>query len=320
MPTSLAPQSESRLWRLLRFARAQLVFILLVVIGVSASLLSDVFLTPQNLINIVFAASVIGVVSMGQTLLILTGDFDMSVASVIGFAGILAVGTQAFGLLPSIMIALLGGVLVGLANGVIVTRTRANPFLVTLGMQSFIYALALMYTQSRTLYSRIPDFNVLGRGAVLGVPLPVVVFLGLAVLLQVALRYSIYGRFLYAIGSNREAARLSGVPVDRIRIITFMVCGVFAALAGIIMTSRLNSTVANAGTGFEFESIIAVVLGGSSLFGGSGGTMRTVAGVLVLGVLNNVLVLLGVPYEAQPIVKGGVFLGVVGLDGLVKGR
>jgi ribose/xylose/arabinose/galactoside ABC-type transport system permease subunit len=320
MPTSLAPQSESRLWRLLRFARAQLVFILLVVIGVSASLLSDVFLTPQNLINIVFAASVIGVVSMGQTLLILTGDFDMSVASVIGFAGILAVGTQAFGLLPSIMIALLGGVLVGLANGVIVTRTRANPFLVTLGMQAFIYALALMYTQSRTLYSRIPDFNVLGRGAVLGVPLPVVVFLGLAVLLQVALRYSIYGRFLYAIGSNREAARLSGVPVDRIRIITFMVCGVFAALAGIIMTSRLNSTVANAGTGFEFESIIAVVLGGSSLFGGSGGTMRTVAGVLVLGVLNNVLVLLGVPYEAQPIVKGGVFLSVVGLDGLVKGR
>jgi ribose/xylose/arabinose/galactoside ABC-type transport system permease subunit len=187
-------------------------------------------------------------------------------------------------------------------------------------MQSFIYALALMYTQSRTLYSRIPDFNVLGRGAVLGVPLPVVLFLGLAVLLQIALRYSIYGRFLYAIGSNRDAARLSGVPVDRIRIITFMVCGVFAALAGIIMTSRLNSTVANAGTGFEFESIIAVVLGGSSLFGGSGGTMRTVAGVLVLGVLNNVLVLLGVPYEAQPIVKGGVFLGVVGLDGLVKGR
>jgi ribose/xylose/arabinose/galactoside ABC-type transport system permease subunit len=320
MPTSLAPQSESRLWRLLRFARAQLVFILLVVIGVSASLLSDVFLTPQNLINIVFAASLIGVVSMGQTLLILTGDFDMSVASVIGFAGILAVGTQAFGLVPSITIALLGGVLVGLANGVIVTRTRANPFLVTLGMQSFIYALALMYTQSRTLYSRIPDFNVLGRGAVLGVPLPVVLFLGLAILLQIALRYSIYGRFLYAIGSNREAARLSGVPVDRIRIITFMVCGVFAALAGIIMTSRLNSTVANAGTGFEFESIIAVVLGGSSLFGGSGGTMRTVAGVLVLGVLNNVLVLLGVPYEAQPIVKGGVFLGVVGLDGLVKGR
>ena len=293
---------------------------MLIAIALTASLLSDVFLTPSNLINILSATAVIGIVSLGQTMLVISGNFDMSVASVVGFAGILAVGTQGFGLLPSLLIALLGGALVGLANGVIVTRARANPFLVTLGTQAFVYAIALMYTRSRTMYSEIPAFNVLGQERIWRVPVSVFIFFALAVVLQVVLRHSVYGRYLYAIGQNREAARLAGVPVDRVLVLTFVLCSVLAALGGLVMTSRLNSTVANAGVGFDFESIIAVVLGGSSLFGGSGGTLLTVAGVLVLGVLNNTSILLGVPYEGQFVVKGAVFLAVVGLDSLVKRR
>jgi ribose transport system permease protein len=303
-----------------RAARGNIAFILLITIGLLASLLSDVFLTPQNLVNILSAIAVIGIVSLGQTMLIIAGNFDMSVASVLGFAGIVAVATQRFGLLPSILLALLGGVVVGAVNGLIVTRAKANPFLVTLGTQSFVYAVALMATQSKTLYSEIPAFNMLGQGRIGRMPVAVILFLVLALVLQIVLRNMVYGRYLYAIGQNKEAARLAGIPVDRVLISTFILCAVLAALGGIVMTSRLNSTVANAGFGFDFESIIAVVLGGSSLFGGSGSALLTVAGVLVLGVLNNTTILLGVPYEGQFIVKGVVFLAVVGLDSLVKRR
>lgn len=303
-----------------RAARGNIAFILLITIGLLATLLSDVFLTPQNLVNILSAIAVIGIISLGQTMLIIAGNFDMSVASVLGFAGIVAVAMQRFGLLPSILLALLAGVIVGAVNGLIVTRAKANPFLVTLGMQSFVYAIALMATQSKTLYSEIPAFNILGQGRIGRIPVAVILFLVLALMLQIVLRNTVYGRYLYAIGQNKEAARLAGIPVDRVLVSTFILCSVLAALGGIVMTSRLNSTVANAGFGFDFESIIAVVLGGSSLFGGSGSALLTVAGVLVLGVLNNTTILLGVPYEGQFIVKGAVFLAVVGLDSLVKRR
>jgi ribose/xylose/arabinose/galactoside ABC-type transport system permease subunit len=301
-------------------ARGNIAFVLLLTIGLLASLLSDVFLTPQNLVNILSAIAVIGIISLGQTMLIIAGNFDMSVASVLGFAGIVAVATQRLGLLPSILLALLSGVIVGAVNGFVVTRARANPFLVTLGTQSFVYAIALMTTQSKTLYSEIPEFNLLGQGRIGRIPVSVILFLVLAVILQIVLRNTVYGRYLYAIGQNKEAARLAGIPVDRVLVSTFVLCATLAALGGIVMTSRLNSTVANAGFGFDFESIIAVVLGGSSLFGGSGSALLTVAGVLVLGVLNNATILLGVPYEGQFIVKGAVFLAVVGLDSLVKRR
>jgi ribose transport system permease protein len=305
---------------LARTARGNIAFILLITIGLLASLFSDVFLTPQNLINILSAIAVIGIIALGQTMLIISGNFDMSVASVLGFAGIVAVATQRLGLLPSILLALLGGVIVGAVNGLIVTRAKANPFLVTLGTQSFVYAIALMATQSKTLYSEIPAFNILGQGRIGRMPVSVILFLVLAILLQIVLRNTVYGRYLYAIGQNKEAARLAGIPVDRVLVSTFILCSLLAALGGIVMTSRLNSTVANAGFGFDFESIIAVVLGGTSLFGGSGGALLTVAGVLVLGVLNNTTILLGVPYEGQFIVKGVVFLAVVGLDSFVKRR
>jgi ribose transport system permease protein len=324
------PGREARVWLeegswgwlrgVARAARGNIAFILLITIGLLASLLSDVFLTPQNLVNILSASAVIGIIALGQTMLIISGNFDMSVASVLGFAGIVAVATQRLGLLPSILLALLGGVIVGAVNGLIVTRAKANPFLVTLGTQSFVYAIALMATQSKTLYSEIPAFNILGQGRIGRIPIAVILFLVLALMLQIVLRNTVYGRYLYAIGQNKEAARLAGIPVDRVLVSTFILCSLLAALGGIVMTSRLNSTVANAGFGFDFESIIAVVLGGTSLFGGSGGALLTVAGVLVLGVLNNTTILLGVPYEGQFVVKGVVFLAVVGLDSFVKRR
>jgi ribose/xylose/arabinose/galactoside ABC-type transport system permease subunit len=233
------------------------------------------------------------------------------------------VGLQIAGwaLWPSILGGLLAGALVGVMNGVIVVLTKANPLLITLGTQTLVYSMSLILTGAKTWYATIPAFNVLGRGQMFGfLPYSVVIFLALVIILEFALHFTAYGRYLYVLGLNEEAGRLSGVLVNWVKIATFIFCGLTAALAGLIMTSRLNSTSASAAAGMDFDSIIVTVLGGTSLFGGSGGTLRTLVGVMVFGILTNVLVLVGVPYEGQWIAKGVVFLMVVASDSYFRRR
>jgi ribose/xylose/arabinose/galactoside ABC-type transport system permease subunit len=314
----------SRFWERVRgSAQDQVTLLLMILLIVVGSFLSPVFLTPRNLLNILWAVSVLGIVALGQTLLLITCNFDMSVSMSVPFVGIVAVGLQiaGWGLWPSLLAGLLAGTLVGLINGLIVVLTKANPFLITLGTQTLIYSVALIITQARTWYGTIPAFNVLGRGQVFDlVHYSVIIFLAMALVLELVLRRTVFGRHLYVLGLNETAGRLSGVLVTRIKILTFVFCGFTAGVAGLIMTSRLNSTRASGALGMDFDSIIAVVLGGTSLFGGSGGTLRTVVGVLVLGILNNVMVLAGVPYEAQWIAKGVVFLLVVWTDTFFRKR
>jgi ribose transport system permease protein len=314
--------SIGRFWQRVRGSiQGQVTLLLMILLIVTGSFLSPVFLTPRNLLNILWAVSVLGIVALGQTLLIITCNFDMSVTMAVPFVGIVTVGLQIAGweLWPSMLAGLLAGILVGLLNGLIVVLTKANPFLITLGTQTLVYAVALILTQAKTWYGTIPEFTVLGRGQVFDlIHYSVIIFLAMALLLEFVLRRTPYGRHLYVLGLNEEAGRLSGVLVNRIKILTFTFCGFTAGVAGLIMTSRLNSTRASGATGMDFDSIIAVVLGGTSLFGGSGGTLRTVVGVLVLGILNNVMVLAGVPYEAQWIAKGVVFLFVVWADTFFK--
>ncbi len=304
-------------------ARGWVGLILLLLLLAMGSLLSPVFLTPRNLYNILWATSVLGVVALGQTLLILTCNFDMSVSMVVSFAGITAVGAQiaGWGLWPSVVIGLLTGVAIGWLNGTLVTVTKANPFLVTLGTQTLVYAVALIATNATTWYAKVPEFGVLGQGMVFGfLHYSVIIFLGTALLLELFLRHTPAGHYLYVLGANEEAGRRAGIRVDRLKVQAFIFCGFTAALAGLIMTSRLTSTRASGAVGLEFDSIIAVVLGGTSLFGGSGGTLRTVIGVFVMGILNNVVVLVGAPSNAQWIAKGIVFLLVVGVDALFRRR
>ena len=306
---------------LLRTLRNNTAFLLLIVLIVAGTLLSDVFLTPRNLLNILFAVSVLGVVALGQTMLLITGNFDMSVSYVVGLSGIVTVLAQiaGLGLAGSVLAGLGVGLGVGIVNGLLVVRTGANPFLVTLGTATLAYAASLMLTQSQTLYAPIEAFTLLGRGRIFGVlHYSVVIFIVLALVLELVLRRTIFGRSLYVIGLNETAGRLSGLSVRSSKIAAFALCGGTAALAGLIMTARTGSTVASAGVGMDFDSIIAAVLGGTSLFGGRGGALRAVAGVLVLGVLNNLLVLLAVPFEAQQLAKGLVFLAVVWVDSVMR--
>ncbi len=321
IPIPFAQLGEGRSGKMVGFLRNQMPFILLIVLLIVGSFLSDVFLTVQNLLNVAWAVSVLGIIALGQVFLLITCNFDMSVAYTVGLAGILTVGAQVMGLglIPSIMIGLLGGVLIGLFNGLLVVKTKANPFLITLGSGLLVFAISLTLTRSKTMYATIDAFNVIGRGKLFGlIHYPVIIFLVMAVVLEFVLRRTTFGRSLYILGLNEDAGRLSGIFTDRIKLLTFAFCGFMAAWAGIIMTARTNSTVANAGVGMDFDSIIAAVLGGSSLFGGRGGTLRTVVGVLVLGVMNNLLILLNVPYEAQQIAKGSVFLMVVWADSVLR--
>jgi ribose transport system permease protein len=317
----LGLRAGERTRRWLQPLRNQTALVLLVVLLIAGSLASDVFLTSRNLLNILWAVSLLGIVALGQTLLLLTCRFDMSVAAVVGLSGIVTVLAQiaGFGLYPSIALGLASGALVGLCNGVLVLATGANPFLITLGTNLLVYSLALSLTQSKTLYATIPAFNALGRGQLFGfLHYSVVLFIVLALVLEFVLRRTVFGRTIFVVGLNEVAGRMSGLRIRSTTLLSFVLCSTLAALAGIIMTSRINSTVANAGFGMDFDSIIAAVLGGTSLFGGRGGTLRTITGVLVLGVLNNLLVLLNVPTEAQQIAKGTVFLLVVWADSMLR--
>jgi ribose/xylose/arabinose/galactoside ABC-type transport system permease subunit len=312
---------QGRSGRVLRVAREHTALGLLILLVLAGGALSDVFLTPRNLLNIMWAVSVLGIVALGQTTLLITCNFDMSVAAVVGLAGIASVLAQiaGFGLAVSMALGLGCGLLFGLLNGLIVILTGASPFLVTLGSNALAYAIALTATHSKTLYATIPAFTVLGRGRLFGfLHYSVLLFLALALVLEFLLRRSIFGRTLYVIGLNEVAGRLSGLRVNQAKLAAFVLCSGTAALAGLVMTSRTNSTVASAGFGMDFDSIIASVLGGTSLFGGRGGALRTVVGVLVLGALNNLLVLLDIPIEGQQVAKGAVFLAVVWADSVLR--
>ena len=297
--------------------------VILLVMGVAGALLSPVFLTTQNIFNILWTVSVLGIIALGQTLLLVTGNFDMSVAYIVGLSGITTVLSQLAGasLLTSMLLGILSGVLVGLLNGTIIVLTKANAFLITLGTSTLVYSINLTLTQSKTWYATYKEFLILGQGKLFGaIHYSVLIFLFLAIFLEFILRNTRFGRSLYIIGLNQRTGHLSGIKTNRIKLLAYLVSGSMAALAGLIMTSRTGSTVANAGVGMEFDSLIAAVLGGTSLSGGKGGTLRTVVGVMILGVLNNLLVLLNVPYEAQQIAKGLVFLVVVMADSNLQGK
>jgi ribose/xylose/arabinose/galactoside ABC-type transport system permease subunit len=321
--TAASTQKELGVKKIIGFIKNFPALFFLVILIIVGSIFSPVFLTFNNFLNILWTISVLGIVSLGQTMLLISGNFDMSVAYIIGLAGITTVLAQSFGanLFLSVTLGILAGGLIGLLNGLVIVTTKANAFLITLGSGILVYSINLILTQSKTYYATIEEFLILGRGKMFGtIHYSVLIFFVIALILEFILRKTAYGRSLYIIGLNQRAGKLAGIKTDQIKIFTYVFCGMTAALAGLVMTARTGSTVANAGVNMEFESLIASVLGGTSLFGGKGGTLRTIVGVLVFGVLNNLLILLNVPYEAQQIAKGLVFLFVVFLDGAFQGK
>jgi ribose transport system permease protein len=307
-------------WREL-VARFGLVMALIALI-VTLSLLSDRFLTQGNIINVLRQISINAIIAAGMTVVIIGRGIDLSVGSLLALTGVVGASLAVGGLPAGIAIAAaLGlGLAMGIFNGAFVAYAGIAPFIVTLAGLTIFRGMALAFTDGRPISGLPPTYMTIGYGTFLGLPVPVWIMLGFLLLTHVILRYTALGRAIYAIGGNEEAARLSGIPVRRVTLFTFAFSGLAAALASVVLTGRLNSAQPSAGVMFELDAIAAVVVGGTSLFGGKGGVFGTLVGALIIGVINNGMNLLNVPSFYQQIVKGGVILAALLIERLVSAR
>jgi ribose transport system permease protein len=299
----------------------------LAAVVVALSLLSDKFRTFDNGVNILRQSAVNLCLSIGMTLVILSGGIDLSVGSVLALSGAIAGGLLKYGLpLPWAHVLLeftplgaaVAGVLVGAAmgcfNGLTITRLKLPPFVATLGMLSIARGLTMLYTNGQTINGLGPDFGSLGTGQFLRVPTLAWIAAALAAAFTLVTTSTRFGRHIYAVGGNERAAALSGLNVPRIKLAVYTIGGALAGVAGLLIAARLDAATTDAGAGYELDSIAAVVIGGTSLSGGRGSIAGTVLGCLIIGVLNNGLVLLGVSPFWQQVVKGLVIIAAVAVD------
>ncbi|MDK2886856.1 MAG: ribose transport system permease protein [Thermosipho sp. (in: thermotogales)] len=271
--------------------------------------LSDRFLTLSNFINVFRQVSIQAIIAFGMTLVIISGGIDLSVGSVFALSAVVMASVLKGGsVLLGVLVALLVGALLGSINGVIVAKGKIQPFIVTLATMAIARSLTLVFTQGMPITGFPSSFRYIGRGDILGIPVPVIIMFGIFAIIFYISMFTKLGLYTYAIGGNETAAKLSGVKVDKYKIIIYMLSGLLSAIAAIILTARLNSAQPTFGTGYELDAIAAVVLGGASLAGGKGTVIGTLFGALIMGILNNGLNLLNVSPFYQQAVKGIVIL------------
>ncbi|MBW6394654.1 ribose ABC transporter permease [Thermus sp. SYSU G05001] len=286
------------------------------------SILSPAFLTVSNLVNVLRQVAVNAILAMGMTVVIIKGGIDLSVGSLLALCGAIAAGLASAGFpVPlSMAIGLVLAVMAGGAQGLLIAYAGLPPFIVTLAGLTVFRGLTLVYTNGSPITGLPDTFLVLGAGELLGIPAPIWVMAMFFASTHFLLRWTALGRALYAIGGNEEAARLSGVPVMRVKVFAYAFSGLASGLAALVLTGRLNSAQPTAGSGFELDAIAATVVGGASLAGGRGNAWGTVLGALIIGILNNGMNLLNVSSFYQLIVKGLVILGALLFDQLVVRR
>lgn len=291
-----------------------LVFLALLIMAFA--LLNPNFLKLNNVLTILSISAVIGLVSLGQVLPLISGGFDLSVSGVVPLGGVLFAVLSNAGLpfLPTLLCVIVAGAACGLANGLLITRLHINPLIATLGTLSITGGLALTISNGLQIPFENADMGVLAAKGIFGVNNQVWLFIGLAIVLHIVLRSTAYGRRIYAVGGNGEAARLAGIRVGAVTTSVYVLCSVFAALAGVVLASQLLTGSGTAGINTNLQSITAVILGGATLSGGLGGVPGTVVGVLILGSLSNGMSLNFVPTFYQSIATGVVLLFAVALS------
>lgn len=290
----------------------------LIILMVFVSILNPTFLQANNLMNLMRQLIINGFIALGMTFVILTGGIDLSVGSTLAltsaiFAGLLQNGMNT-GL--AILVAVGLGLILGLINGILITKGKLAPFIVTLATMTIFRGLTLVYTDGRPIAGPKDNFafKFLGKGQFFGIPFQVILFILAFLCLWIILNKTSLGRKIYAVGGNEKASYISGINIDKVKIWVYVISSLMAVLSGLVLTSRLNSAQPTAGAAYEMDAIAAVVLGGTSMTGGSGSLTGTLIGILILGVLNNGLNLLGVSSFYQQIVKGIVILIAVLID------
>lgn len=297
--------------------------LILLLLCVIVSILNSRFVTITNLMNIARQTSINAIIAMGMMFVILTGGIDLSVGSVLAFtsclAGSLILNGISFWI--AILVSLITGAVIGFLSGLVISKLKLAPFIVTLSSMSIFRGLTLVYSKGMPFSGLGEKFSSLGAGYLLGVPRPVIIMVVVYLVILVILNKTKYGKHIYALGGNEEAARLSGINVDRVKISVYMISGVLSALSGLIVAARLSSAQPDAGTGYEMDAIAAVVIGGVSMsVGGKGSVNGVIIGALIIGVINNALNLLNISPFYQQTVRGFVILFAVVLDSLTTKR
>lgn len=290
----------------------------LIVLVILVTVVNPGFISPNNLLNLLRQVSTNALIAFGMTFVIITGGIDLSVGSTLALSSALMAGAIASGLDPilAMVLSLFAGTAFGAVNGLLITKGKMAPFIATLATMTIYRGLTLVYTNGNPI-TGIGDsfiFKFVGRGYLFGIPFPVVLMIISFILLYILLHKMTFGRKTFAIGGNEKAAFIAGIKNDRIKTGIYAISGLMASLAGIIITSRLDSAQPTAGTSYEMDAIASVVLGGTSLSGGRGRLVGTLIGALIIGTLNNGMNLLGISSFYQQVVKGIVIIIAVLLD------
>lgn len=300
--------------------------ILIAFIGILAIMTDGNSIQPINLLNVIRQVAAIGIIAIGMTFVIITLGIDLSVGSILGLAAVVATSlAQAesdrmkfVGLdLPVVLAVAVGvgvGAGAGLVNGVLIAKFRIAPFIATLGMMSIARGLALIYSGGRPISMLKDGYNFIGQGDVFGLPVPILLFFLVAAGAHYTLNYTRFGRYVYAIGGNEQAARVSGVRIPRLTIWIYTIIGALAGLAGVVLSARIGSGNPALGTGIELDAITAAVIGGTSFKGGIGTIWGTMVGALLIGIINNGLDLLNVSPFMQMVVKGAIIVIAIIID------
>ncbi len=292
------------------------VALILIGLVIVMSILVPGFLSFINLVNILRQVAVIGIIGFGVTLIIITGGIDLSSGSLVALVGVVVAGllSSGYSLWLSIILSLIVGGLCGLSSGGLVAFTGIPPFIATLGMMSIARAAALLYSQGRPISIMSESFLFIGSGTIFGIPVPIIIFIVAGILTHIILRKTRFGKYVFAIGGNEQAAAVCGINVKRIKLYVYAFAGIMSALAGIVLTSRISSGNPTSGMSYELDAIASAVIGGTSLSGGIGSIFGTFIGALIIGSLNNGLMLAGISPYWQQIAKGLAIIGAVVLD------
>ncbi len=300
------------------FSEKYILLWVIAILVIVSSTISPAFLKPQNLMNILWQSSYIGIIAIGITFVIIGGGIDLSVGSLTAFIGgiivlsLNALGSSSLSIWLAIPIGITVGIIMGFLTGFLITKGRIPPFIATLGTMSIFRSITLYLANGGELSSMHWSYTVIGMGDIQGIPYPAIIFILYAIVASFLLENTRFGRYVFAVGANERSARYSAINVDQVRILTYLISGLSVAISSVVVSSMLNSVSSSTtGLGFELDAIAATVIGGTSLSGGRGFIWGTVLGTIVLSIISNMLVMLDVSVYLQGAVKGLVIIGAV---------
>lgn len=305
--------NKSKLWSEIKSKYS--IYFVLAALFIISWLANENFVSIENLSNISTQIAVGTILAFGQTILIISGMLDLSSGSVLALAGVLSIDVYKMtgSLLIAFAVAVITAVACNVLNGLMVTRFKTPPFIATLAMMTMARGAALMYTNGQNIY-QIGNYVVFGQGKILGLPTPVIFMIALLVVTWYILRHTIFGRSIYAIGGNEEAANASGINVNKVKMRAYVFNGILVGIAGVLFMARVNGGMPNGAVGYEFKALTAAVIGGTSFTGGIGTASGTLAGAFIVGFLDNIMVLVGVNSYLQQIVRGAIIALAVMYD------